>query len=147
MALPSASFFYRYKGHRYPTGKLVEVLHRNALVRYGGLEGVRDKSALESALYAPISTAGGEDAYPTFFSKVAALGFRLVRNHAFHDANKRTAWLVVETTLHANNYYISRPAIEIEDIMVMMAAGYLSIEGFRVFLLIACNQDYTDKHL
>ncbi|GIW33052.1 MAG: hypothetical protein KatS3mg072_0385 [Meiothermus sp.] len=29
----------------------------------------------------------------------------------------------------------------------MMAAGYLSIEGFRVFLLIACNQDCTDKHL
>jgi death-on-curing protein len=147
VALPSASFFYRYKGCRYPTGKLVETLHRNALVRFGGLEGVRDKAALQSALYAPISTAGGDDAYPTFFTKVAALGFRLVKNHPFYDANKRTAWLTVETTLHANGYYTSRPAIEIEDIIVLMAAGYLSLEGFRAFLLIACNQDYTDERL
>ncbi|MGK0618548.1 type II toxin-antitoxin system death-on-curing family toxin [Meiothermus cerbereus] len=147
MALPSASFFYRYKGHRYPTGKLIATLHLNALVRFGGLEGVRDVRALQSALHAPISSAGGQDAYPTFFTKVAALGFQLVKNHAFNDANKRTAWLAVETTLHANGYYTSRPAIEIEDIMVLMAAGYLSLEGFRAFLLMACNQDYTDPRL
>lgn len=147
MAWPSASFFYRYKGHRYPTGKLVVTLHHNALVRFGGLEGIRNAAALQSALSAPIASAGGADAYPTFFTKVAALGFRLVRNHAFHDANKRTAWLAVETTLHANGYYISRPALEIEDMMVLMAAGYLSLEGFRAFLLMVCNQDYTDPHL
>ncbi|MDX2006618.1 MAG: type II toxin-antitoxin system death-on-curing family toxin [Meiothermus sp.] len=147
MALLSASFFYRYRGHRYPTGKLVETLHQNALVRFGGLQGVRDTAALQSVLFAPVSTAGGDDAYPTFFTKVAALGFRLVKNHPFHDANKRTAWLTVEETLHANGYFTGRPSIEIEDIMVLMAAGHLSIEGFRAFLLIACHQDYTDERL
>jgi len=29
----------------------------------------------------------------------------------------------------------------------LMAAGYLSLEGFRAFLLMACNQDYTDPRL
>jgi death-on-curing protein len=54
---------------------------------------------------------------------------------------------VVEDTLHRNDYFPSRPAIEIEDIVVLMAAGHSNLEGFRVFLLMACNQDYTDPNL
>lgn len=46
MAWPSVSLFYRYKGHRYPTGRLVVALHHGALERFGGLEGIRDAAAL-----------------------------------------------------------------------------------------------------
>jgi death-on-curing protein len=108
---------------------------------------VRDAGALDSALYAPLDSAGGQDAYGIFFLKIAVMGFRLVKNHPFNDANKRSAWLAVSATLRRNNYYPKRPAIEIEDMVVLLAAGHLKVEGFRAFLLIACSQDYTDPSL
>lgn len=81
MALPKDSYFYHHKGFLYPTSRLVEHAHEGALRDHGGLSGVRDAGALESALYAPLDSAGGEDAYGTFFLKVAAIGFRLAKNH------------------------------------------------------------------
>jgi len=136
--------FYRYKGYWYPTAKLVETAHQNALGNYGGIFGLRDAGGLDSAACAPLASAGGEDA---FLYKVAAVGFRLVKNHPFQDANRRTAWMTVGGTLHQNGYHPSRPAIGCEDGMVLLAARHLDIAAFRAFLLIACNQDYTDERL
>lgn len=54
--------------------------------------GVKDTSLLESAVLRPQSSAFSEDAYPTIFSKAAALFESLGQNHPFHNANKRTAF-------------------------------------------------------
>lgn len=148
MALPNDKPFYRHRGYQYPTAQIVEILHENAIKDYGGLLGIRDPGALESALSAPLVIAGEEDAYPTFFNMnmVATIGFRFAKNHPFNDANKRTTWLTVVATLKRNGYYPRRPDTELEDMMVLLAAGH-DIAGFWVFLLIACNQDYTDERL
>lgn len=146
MGLPNDSYFYRYRGCYSPTKKLVTILHQTAIEQFGGLAGLRDAGALPSALYVPIESAGGEDAYSSFFAKLAAMGYRFAKNHPFNDA-KRTAWGLVENTLHKNDYDPGRPSVELEDVMVLRAAGRLDIAGFRAFLLIACNQDYPDERL
>ena len=53
---------------------------------------IRDEGLLESAAMRPQTTIYGEDAYPTFEEKVAALIHSLARNHALIDGNKRIAW-------------------------------------------------------
>jgi len=58
-------------------------LYRRIMERSGGAVGVRDLSALESALAQPTMTFGGEDLYPTLADKAGALGFSLIQNHPY----------------------------------------------------------------
>ena len=53
---------------------------------------IRDLGLLESAVARPRTSVFGEDAYPTFPDKVAALMHFIARNHALIDGNKRLAW-------------------------------------------------------
>ncbi len=53
---------------------------------------VRDAGLLASAAARPQVTVFGDDAYPSFEDKAAALLHSLVRNHALVDGNKRLAW-------------------------------------------------------
>ena len=57
-----------------------------------GAVAVRDRGLLASGRRAPGASAFGEDAYPTFAGKAAALMHSLARNHALVDGNKRLAW-------------------------------------------------------
>lgn len=50
----------------------------------------------------PQTTLFGEDAYSTLAEKAAALLHSLVCNHAFTDANHRTAWWSAWTFLELN---------------------------------------------
>ncbi|GAA0493891.1 type II toxin-antitoxin system death-on-curing family toxin [Salinibacillus aidingensis] len=53
--------------------------------------GVKDPSLLDSAINRPKQSVFGSDAYPTVYEKAAALFESIAKNHAFHNANKRTA--------------------------------------------------------
>jgi death-on-curing protein len=53
---------------------------------------VRDIGLLDSAAQRPQTVVFGDDAYPSFAEKVAALMHSLARNHALVDGNKRIAW-------------------------------------------------------
>ena len=66
-------------------------IHTDQIERYGGSHGLRDLGLLESSVYRPGSTFGGEELYPTIFDKAAALTHSLLLNHPFVDGNKRTA--------------------------------------------------------
>jgi death on curing protein len=50
-------------------------LHRIAIERSGGADGVRDFGGLTSALMQPFMTFQGQDHYPSTIDKAAALGF------------------------------------------------------------------------
>lgn len=69
----------------------VLIIHTDQIERYGGSHGIRDINLLESALFRPQSSFGGEDLYPNFFDKATVLVHSLLLNHAFVDGNKRTA--------------------------------------------------------
>ena len=65
-------------------------IHKRSIEDYGGSQGIRDASLLESAIARPFQTFEEKDLYPTFYEKAAALGESLIINHPFVDGNKRT---------------------------------------------------------
>jgi death-on-curing protein len=83
---------------------IAEVLdiHERLLADSGGILGVRDLGALESAVSQPRATYGGLDLYPDLVAKAAALCYSLVMNHAFVDGNKRIGHAAMETCLILN---------------------------------------------
>jgi death-on-curing protein len=115
---------------RYLTLKEVLELHRRLLEQSGGLAGIRDLGALESALAQPLMTFGGEELYPTIIEKASALSFSLIKNHPFIDGNKRIGHAAMETFLVLNGYEIDAPVDNQEQIILRVAAGELEREEF-----------------
>lgn len=79
-------------------------VHEDQIERYGGSSGLRDLSLLESAIFRPQSSFGGEDLYPTIFVKAAALMHSIILNHPFIDGNKRTGMATGLVFLELNGY-------------------------------------------
>ena len=98
-------------------------LHRRLLDATGGAAGIRDLSALESALAQPKMTLAGSDLYPTLAEKAAALCFSLVGNHPFVDGNKHVGHAAMETFLVLNGGEIDASLEEQERVMLDLAAG------------------------
>ena len=140
-------YTYRYRGWKFPTLGFVLVGHEEIATASGEDASVRDIGLLESALNAPVDSAGNEDAYHTFFEKTAALGFRVCRNHAFVDANKRTSLYVITQVLEWNGYYL-KWSVETEVMVIrLLGAGHLDIPGLRFALLVGCELDVGDHTL
>lgn len=106
----------------------VLALHRRAILRHGGAEGVRDKGAVESAVAQPQMAFGGVELYSDISEKAAALGYSLVRNHPFVDGNKRTGYVAMETFLVLNGHELTATIDDAEHTMLKLAAGELSRE-------------------
>jgi death-on-curing protein len=119
---------------RYLTLKETLELHRRLLEQSGGLAGVRDLAALESALAQPLMTFGGEDLYPTIIEKASSLGFSIIMNHPFVDGNKRVGHAVMETFLILNGYEIDAVVDEQEQVILLLASGKLDRDYFTDWL-------------
>ncbi|MEK7559595.1 MAG: type II toxin-antitoxin system death-on-curing family toxin [Patescibacteria group bacterium] len=89
---------------KYLTTPQVLVIHDQMVKRFGGSLGIRDMGLIESAVERPKSTFDGEDLYPDIFLKAAALMHSLLKNHAFVDGNKRTAYSSCGIFLKLNGY-------------------------------------------
>ena len=64
-------------------------LHSSLITKTGGMDGLRDKNLLDSALKSPFQTFGGKELYPDIYDKAAQLCYSLIENHPFADGNKR----------------------------------------------------------
>jgi death-on-curing protein len=95
------------------------------------LIGIRDRTALESAIAQPQMTFGGKELYPTLTDKAAALAFSLVKNHPFLDGNKRTGHASMELFLLLNGLELEASVDEQERAIVQLAAGELTREEFN----------------
>lgn len=90
----------------YLTLEQIIIIHEDQIVRYGGSSGLRDVSLLESAVFRPQSSFGGNDLYPTIFDKASVLMHSLILNHSFIDGNKRTGTVSMLVFLEVNGYRI-----------------------------------------
>lgn len=140
-------YTYTHRGWKFPTLGFALQLHEGILEATGGLPGIKDEGALISALNAPVTSAGGEDAYHTFFEKTAALGFFVTRNHAFNDGNKRTSLGVIYHALKWNGYYLKWSDDAEVIVISLLGAGHLEIPGLRHALILGCDLDLTDVTL
>ena len=82
--------------------------------RFGGMHGVRDKNAVEAAVFR--SQTGY---YNALEEEAAALMESLGNDHGFLDGNKRIAFTAADVFLRRNGFYIEVDA----------AAGYEFING------------------
>lgn len=99
-------------------------VHDRQLAEHGGLAGIRDRAALESACAAPRNVAiyGTADAA----ALAAAYACAVARNHGFADGNKRTAWVTARVFLADNGYLIHFDSAEAVQLMEAVAAGTIS---------------------
>lgn len=119
---------------RYLTLNEIVELHRRLIHQWGGSNGLRDLSALESAVAQPRMTFADEDLYPSIPEKAAALGFSIIKNHPFVDGNKRVGHAVMEIFLILNGYEIDASVNEQEDVILSVASGEMKREAFTNWL-------------
>lgn len=101
----------------------VIAIHSCVIQKSGGLDGLRDRDILESAVSAPLQSFGGIDLFPTDIEKIARIGYGLASNHAFLDGNKRIGAMIVQLLLKWNGYTISLHQGELSDMFIAIADG------------------------
>ena len=112
---------------------VVEAIHEVQLANNGGLPGLRDGGALESAL--------GRSMHRWHYGETqdladyaAAYGFGIARNHPFADANKRTAFVVMATFLELNGQPLTASEADVVHTMVGVADGSISERALAAWL-------------
>jgi death on curing protein len=88
---------------------------------------IRDAGLLAAAAGRPQLTVYGDDAYPTFDEKAAALLHSLVRNHALVDGNKRLAWAATRVFCILNGHDLTYTVDDAEQLILAAAAGDLDV--------------------
>jgi death-on-curing protein len=104
---------------------VVDAIHTDQLREHGGLPGIRDENALESALARPRQQwhyAARTDV-PML---AAAYAFGLVTNHPYRDGNKRIGFLAMVTFLGVNGYRFSAAEAEVVTEVLALADGRIS---------------------
>ncbi len=101
----------------------VFAVHDRQLAEHGGLDGIRDRGAVESALGRPQNLAAYGD--PDAADLAAAYAFGLARNHGFSDGNKRTAWVIARLFLALNGFKLAFDPVDAVRTVEAVAAGTL----------------------
>jgi death-on-curing protein len=111
----------------------VLLLHAQTLAEHGGLEGVRDEGALESALARPKNLFAYRDV-----SDVARLGaayvFGITRNHPFADGNKRAAFATLGVFLAKNGQRLVADKADATRKMLAVASSAMTEEEFATWI-------------
>lgn len=83
---------------------VVLAIHAAQLAEHGGLEGLRDRNGLESAIASPRNLFAYGNPIPDIAAMAAQYAFAIVCNQVFLDGNKRTAMVVCRTFLLLNGH-------------------------------------------
>jgi len=110
---------------RWLTRLVLDAVHDDQLREHGGLPGLRDENALESALARP-RQKWAYDRERDVAVLAAAYAFGLVRNHPYRDGNKRVGFLAMATFLGINEYELDVSEADVVATIVSLAAGHLS---------------------
>ncbi|MCM5557575.1 type II toxin-antitoxin system death-on-curing family toxin [Pleomorphomonas sp. JP5] len=92
-----------------------------------GLGGVgpKDLGLLHSAVFRQVFEFDGKKKWTTPFEVCATLLYGLIKNHPFHDANKRTAFLCAVFQLQKFGWCLSVPGKTFEDFTVEISDNKL----------------------
>lgn len=114
------------------TREAIEIIHQEHLDEHGGLSGLKDENALESALARAINKAAYGETDIHVLAAAYLYGF--VKNHPFSDGNKRTGYLAAFTFLYINGWLIEADQAEIIEFVLEVAAGEIDEDGATRFL-------------
>jgi death on curing protein len=117
---------------------VVDAIHLDMLRTHGGLRGIRDENALESALARPRH----RHAYvrrSDLPALAASYGFALARDRPHRDGNKRAAFLVMVVFLGLNDRELQATETEVVTMMLQLSAGDLSEAALAIWLRDHCR--------
>jgi death-on-curing protein len=104
--------------------------------RFGGLHGVRDKTAVEAAVFRPQNGY-----YNSIEEEAAALMKSLGNNHGFLDGNKRIAFAATATFLELNGLALELDPIAAHDFI----DGSISRHEFRFAQILSWIREHTEQ--
>ncbi|WP_345483264.1 type II toxin-antitoxin system death-on-curing family toxin [Actinopolymorpha pittospori] len=90
-------------------------MHEAEVLDGGGVPGV-NMGLLEAGVNRCRASAFGEDAFPTFHEKAAALFAGVIQSHAFLDGNKRVAVMALIAFYELNGYQLLVEDIDLVDL-------------------------------
>jgi death-on-curing protein len=111
----------------------VDALHLDLLREHGGLQGIRDENALESALARPRQRRA-YDQEADLAALAAAYGFGLVQDHPYADANKRIGFIALATFLEVNGVELKATDGEVVAMMDALAGGRATEEDLATWI-------------
>lgn len=90
---------------------------------------IRDAGLLGAAVARPQTSVGGDDVYPTVWSKAAALLQSIVANHALIDGNQRLGWLATAVFLEINGASVAAATNDdVFDLVMSVASSESTVE-------------------
>jgi death-on-curing protein len=108
-------------------------IHAYQITKYGGTDGLRDLSLLESAVAMPQSGFGGHYLHSDLFEMAAAYLFHLVQNHPFLDGNKRAGAAAALVFLEMNGIETGITNQELVETVLAVAQGKMGKAGIAEF--------------
>ena len=101
---------------------IIETIHSDQVRVHGGLPGIHDENAFESALGRPLNR-WAYDSGSDLTELAAAYGYGLISSRPFNDGNKRVGFLAMYVFLGLNGLEIEADETEVVDFIVAVAAG------------------------
>lgn len=127
----------------------VELLHEKLLNRFGGLHGVRDRSALAGACARPLQIMAYGD-NPSITDMAASLCAGIVGSHPFIDGNKRSAFTAMVELLNVNGYSFKSSQATVYNMMIGLASGAINEPVFADWVQscsFSSDQASNHKHV
>ena len=118
----------------YLTVAEIYLMQRLLIDRFGGLHGIRDKAAVEAAVFRPQNGY-----YSSLEEEAAALMESLGNGHAFLDGNKRIAFTAADVFLRRNGFYLEVSSPEAHAFIV----GSMEHREFRFAQIL----DWIRQHI
>jgi death on curing protein len=112
-----------------------EFYHAQLVREFGGATGLRAPGILDASLNRPFATFGGEDLFPTFFDKAAAMMHGIITGHPFIDGNKRTGYQLGRLLLQEGGHDVSASEDERYDMVIRIATGQMEVEAIKEWLI------------
>lgn len=112
---------------------MVEAVHLDLIRTFGGMQGLRDEHALESALARPRQRYA-YDPEADLSTLAATYAHGLASSHPFVDGNKRIAFLTMTVFLALNGLDLTATEPEALTAMLDLAAGDLGADQLAVWL-------------
>jgi death on curing protein len=114
-------------------------IHRVLVDQFGGTHGLRDKSALESAISRPFATFDQQEMYPSPLDKAAAILESLVTNHPFIDGNKRIGYVLARLLILKSGLDIHATQQDKYDLVLGVSKGELKYDNIKFWLSERCK--------
>jgi death-on-curing protein len=106
----------------------VFAVHDKQLAVHGGLAGVRDIKAVESALDRAQDLAAYGKPPPDIADLAAVYICGIASNHGFNDGYKRTAWVIGRLFLAINNARLVFEVVDAINFMLAVAGGNMTTQ-------------------